>query len=193
MTSPLAAFHRANLLTYASLASAGGALVAAGSRHAAAAGALIALAVIFDTFDGKFARLFTRTESERAIGVQLDSLSDAIAFGLVPPVTVALLVGSTSAAATAAGFAYAASAITRLAFYNVSHEQHDGFIGLPVPVAALIWATTLLLEPAASIFIGVAAATALAMVFPIPIPRPRGAAMAAFVCWPLTLIVAFLS
>ena len=57
-----------------------GAIAAALSGHAGAAGGLIALSVIFDTFDGTFARLFARTPQQRALGAQLDSLSDAIAF-----------------------------------------------------------------------------------------------------------------
>ena len=83
-TSPLGAFHRANALTYVSLMTSIGAIAEAFHGSASAAGALIAAAVIADTFDGRFARLFQRSNGERALGVQLDSLSDAIAFGIAP-------------------------------------------------------------------------------------------------------------
>ena len=85
-------------------------------------------------------------------------------------------------------FFFVACAVSRLAFYNVSHEQTDGFIGLPAPVAALVWATVLLLNPGTAASIAVFTTTAVAMVLPLPIPRPHGLALAAFVCWPVLVI-----
>ena len=40
-----------------------------------------------------------------------------------------------------AAAAYCACAITRLGFYNLTAEEVRGFVGLPVPVAALIWSS----------------------------------------------------
>src|SRR5688572_7615507 len=182
--SPLAAIHPSNTLTYASLLAGMGAIAAALSGNAGGAGALIALSVIFDTFDGRFARLFARTPQQRDLGVQLDSLSDAIAFGVAPVICVGML----SPSAALAAFAYAACAITRLAFYNVTHEHIDGFIGLPVPVAALICSTALLFSPRGDTAIALFVISAAAMVLPLHIPRPRGAGLAAFVCWPLVVL-----
>ena len=186
--SPLAALHPSNTLTYASLLAGMGAIAAALSGNAGAAGALIALSVIFDTFDGTFARRFVRTPQQRDLGVQLDSLSDAIAFGLAPVICAGMLSPSTVLAA----FAYAACAITRLAFYNVTHEHIDGFIGLPVPVAALICSTALLANPSGTTITILIVAAAAAMVLPLPIPRPRGPGLAAFVAWPVIVSVAHL-
>ena len=59
--SPLAAFHRANALTYVSLLASIAAIAAAFRGGASHAGALIAVAVIADTFDGRFARMFARS------------------------------------------------------------------------------------------------------------------------------------
>ncbi len=182
--SPLAALHPSNTLTYASLLAGMGAIAAALSGNAGAAGALIALSVIFDTFDGTFARLFARTPLQRDLGAQLDSLSDAIAFGIAPVICVGML----SPSAMLAAFAYAACAITRLAFYNVTHEHIDGFIGLPVPVAALICSTALLFSPRGDTATALFVISAAAMVLPLHIPRPRGAGLAAFVCWPLVVL-----
>lgn len=187
-TSPLGAFHPSNTLTYASLLTGIGAIAAALNGSADGAGALIALSVIFDTFDGQFARLFARTPQQRAIGAQLDSLSDAIAFGVAPVICV----GMVSPSAVLAALAYAACAITRLAFYNVTHEHIDGFIGLPVPVAALICSTALLLNPRGDAATALFAINAAAMVLPVPIPRPRGAGLAAFAAWPVIVSVAHL-
>jgi CDP-diacylglycerol--serine O-phosphatidyltransferase len=201
--SPWRAWHASNLLTYASLAASVAAIACSGSaqRNQHAVSALIAIAVLADTFDGRFARRFRRTDTQRAIGVQLDSLSDAIAFGIAPAVCMGALRAASWSPASVAIFwmsacAYAACAITRLAFCNVTHEprpeaEADGFVGLPVPVAALILATALAASTGIAASVTLFITTALAMVLPLPIPRPRGIGLAAFACWPLALIAAF--
>ena len=191
---PLTAFHRANAVTYLSLMSSLAAVAAASRGFASTAGALIALAVIADTFDGRYAKQFLRTADERSVGVQLDSLSDAIAFGAAPAICMTLL-APPSSAGLALGWwiavaIFAACAIARLAFYNVTHDDVDGFVGLPVPVAALIWSTVLLATPGPATSIAVLLTTAAAMVVPLPVPRPRGAALALFALWPAAIVLA---
>ena len=195
MTSPLRCFHASNLLTYASLAAGIGAVAAAGEGSRGLAGALVTLAVILDTFDGRFARLFARTADQRAIGGQLDSLVDAVAFGVAPAACMTLLRPTVAPFPILAilwwisVFAFVAAAVSRLAYYNVCHDE-SGFVGLPAPVGALVWASCLLADPgpvaSAVVFFLIAAA----MVLPLVIPRPRGVAFAAFVCWPLLVIAA---
>ena len=196
-TSPLAAFHPANAVTYASLLSAVAAVVAAVHGQAGAAGALIAVSVVADTFDGRFARLFSRTPLEQTIGMQLDSLSDAIAFGAAPCVCMLLLApDGTGWARLGTWFAcsaFASCAITRLAFYNATQETSNGFIGLPVPVAALIWSSMLLLEPGALVSSLILSAAAAAMVLPFHVRRPAGLGLALFVAWPMTVVTAHLA
>lgn len=232
MTTPLGAFHRSNLLTYASLAAGVGAIAVAARGDGGVAAVLIAISVVADTFDGRFARQFQRTAIQRDIGVQLDSLSDAIAFGIAPVVCLrahALAPWGVPAAGLGLGLgreapalvaifwlcavAYAACAITRLAAYNVSHDNDDqaaagssdgfsggssgdfsaglpgGFSGLPAPVAALVLATALAFAPGSAAAAALLMLTAGAMVLPLPVPRPRGVGLAAFTCWPLALIV----
>jgi CDP-diacylglycerol--serine O-phosphatidyltransferase len=209
MPSPSDAFDRRNLLTYVSLFCGLVAIAAAGGGHAHLAGFAVALGVIADTFDGRFARLFGSDPGKRALGVQLDSLADAIAFGIAPPLCAALLLnaGTDAAGVTlwGAAFTHAACSITRLASYNVSaiepgstpaslgapkpRSGEGGFIGIPVPLAALIWATAVLVQPAAAVTIGVILATAAAMVLPIRIPRPTGAGLVLFTCWPVAVAI----
>ena len=189
--SPLRAFHASNVLTYTSLVAGIGAIAVAARGNRSGAGALIAMSVVADTFDGRFAGLFRRTAVQREVGVQLDSLSDAIAFGIAPAVCMGALRidwRSSDAIFWLSAFACAACAITRLAFYNVTHEQTEGFIGLPVPVAALVLATALVFDPGLAASVALFSTTAAAMVLPLPIPRPRGIGLAAFTCWPLVLI-----
>jgi phosphatidylserine synthase len=194
--SPLSVLHPSNALTYLSLLSAVAAIAGADRGSAAAAGALIAVSVIADTFDGRFARFFRRSSRQQGVGAQLDSLSDAIAFGAAPCVCMALLADRDAASFGITWWlafaAFSTCAITRLAFYNATHETFDGFVGLPVPVAALIWASLLLIDPNPGTSSGVLLASAAAMVLPVPIPRPRGAGLALFAAWPASVIAAHL-
>ena len=92
MRAPIQDMHPSNLLTYTSLAAALGAMAAAGGRGGAAlAGALLAIAALADTFDGRFARCFTRSERQRRVGRELDSLVDIVSFGVAPVVVLAKL------------------------------------------------------------------------------------------------------
>jgi CDP-diacylglycerol--serine O-phosphatidyltransferase len=191
MASPTAAIRFRNALTYGGLGLGIAAMAAAASRHRGAAGALIALAVIADTFDGRFARRFSRNSQgqDAAIGTQLDSLCDACTFGVAPVVcTIAVTSpGTAGPALWIAGAFYVAAAVTRLAFYNVTRLEIEGFVGLPVPVAALAWSSVLwaTLQPTALAVVLLGAA--IAMVAPWTIRRPAGAALAAFVLWPIVL------
>ena len=193
MASPADAFDRRNLLTYVSLLCGVGAIAGANGGQAPIAGFLIAAAVIADTFDGRFARRFGNDPRRRALGVELDSLADAVAFGIAPPLCAALLLhaemDARGAALWGAAFVHAACAITRLASYNVDAAEpaRSGFIGIPVPLAALIWATALLVQPSAATTIGVILVTAAAMVLPLRVPRPTGAGLVAFTCWPVAV------
>lgn len=105
-----------------------------------AAAWMIGFAGILDGADGRVARL-TKTQSE--FGLQLDSLADAVAFGVAP----AWLFYHWGLAELGLGglfvaFAYAAAAMIRLARFNVvsSGDDHDPryFVGLPTPGAAAI-------------------------------------------------------
>ena len=208
MSSPAEPFDRRNLLTYVSLLCGVGAVAAAGGGRAWTAGLAIAVAVIADTFDGRFARRFGSDPRRNALGAELDSLSDAIAFGIAPPLCSVLLLNAgddaTGIALWIAVFVHAACAISRLASYNVDailqrpapppappkpRRGEGGFTGIPVPLAALIWSTALLVQPSAAVTLGVILVTAAAMVLPIRIPRPTGVGLAVFALWPLAVAI----
>ncbi len=171
MRSPGSFIHASNLLTYLALAAGIGAIAAAVNGSAAGAGALLAVAALADTFDGRFARLFKRTSDQQTMGVELDSLSDAIAFGAAPVASMGVLLASTGTIGRPdawwwlAGTIYACCALTRLAAYNVTHGSGDGFVGLPAPVAALVWSSVLLLRPDFNRSIVVALITGVAMIY----------------------------
>jgi phosphatidylserine synthase len=195
--SPLDAFDRRNLLTYASLFCGVAAVAAARAASAPLAGLAMAMAVIFDTYDGRFAQIFASDRGRKQLGAQLDSLSDAATFGAVPVLCAMLLTdahGDMAWLIRLAGFAYAACAITRLAFFNVHTIDAGpaGFVGVPVPVAALIWASVLLTHPPAVAVVLVLCGAAVLMVAPLRIARPTGLGLIVFTCWPVVIAIGHL-
>jgi phosphatidylserine synthase len=192
MTAPIHDIHASNLLTYLALGLALAAVAMAGGGGSfAVCGALLAGAALADTFDGRFARSFARTDRQREIGTQLDSLVDAIVFGLAPIVVVNALPGSRGRLGVTvwwiAAFWYALATVTRLSFYNVEKNE-SRFVGVPMPPIALIWSTCLIWPVPWGVVPIVFAACAVAMVAPIVIPRPRGAALATFALWGMSLV-----
>jgi CDP-diacylglycerol---serine O-phosphatidyltransferase len=194
MTSPADVLHPRNALTYAGLVLGSSAAASALLGHTSAAGALMALAVVADTFDGRFARLFRADAIQPAIGVELDSLCDGCTFGMAPVVCTAALAAHSQSGVLIwlAGLFYLASALTRLAFYNVTHDAVRGFIGLPVPVAALMWSSTLCFTANTDVLALVLLATGVAMIAPLRIPRPAGPRLLVFAAWPLVVAASHL-
>jgi CDP-diacylglycerol---serine O-phosphatidyltransferase len=196
MRSPATALHPSNLLTGVSLAAGLGSIFGALDGNASMAGALLALAALSDTFDGRFARLFARSRELQALGAQVDSLTDAVAFGVAPVVTMSILIGARGGDAPwivwwAACVGYTACALMRLAFFNVSDDR-DGFVGLPTPVAGLIWSSALAFAPGAWSATALAALLSVAMIAPFGIPRPGRAGLTLFAAWPVVLLVVHL-
>jgi len=108
----------------------------------------ITASVIMDGFDGTIARL-TKTESN--FGVQLDSLSDAVAFGLVPAVLIYYwgFANAHSQVGKLVAFSFLAAGVIRLARFNVFKEAKavpsSIFIGFPIPGGALAISSVVLL------------------------------------------------
>jgi CDP-diacylglycerol---serine O-phosphatidyltransferase len=100
----------------------------------------IVLGGVCDAFDGAVARA-TRTGSR--FGEELDSLVDAISFGLAPAMIVYFLVLPQNRWGLLAVFIFAACAVIRLARFNVTQagESKSYFIGLPSPAAGGTLAT----------------------------------------------------
>jgi len=141
-----------NMVTTAGLFSGFYSIVAAMNGRFEAAAIAIFIAMVMDGLDGRVARL-TNTQSD--FGVQYDSLSDMVCFGLAPALVIyewslryMVSVGWAKLGWLAA-FIYAASAALRLARFNaqVATAEKSYFRGLPSPSAAgvlagLVWAAT---------------------------------------------------
>jgi CDP-diacylglycerol--serine O-phosphatidyltransferase len=97
---------------------------------------LIGGAAILDMLDGRIARL-TGTQSE--FGAQLDSLSDAVSFGVAPALLAYVWALSlVPRAGWPAAFLFVVCGVMRLARFNVQRTVVDAryFVGLPIPAGA---------------------------------------------------------
>lgn len=127
-----------------------------------------------DAFDGKVARTKkNRTEFQKKFGVQIDSLSDLVAFGVLPAcignamIRVHPTISEVPTLHRGDHIAfpvvlilylimilYGLAALVRLAYFNVTEEERQKtesggrtyFTGLPVTSAALIFPTVLLFQ-----------------------------------------------
>lgn len=102
----------------------------------------ILIAMVFDGLDGWIARL---TNSTTRFGIELDSLSDLVAFGVAPAVMLynwSLM--PFGRIGWAAAFLFVACGALRLARYNVQmgSTEKKSFTGMPIPGAAAVIATT---------------------------------------------------
>ena len=135
--------------------------VGGGAQHLDLAAIAICLAIPFDALDGRIARM-TNTTSE--FGKELDSLADAITFG-VAPCLLAFVWGFHSLATEITAqwqhpilqigsfvcFLYLLCGASRLARFNISHNPEPRnprrldrkyFVGMPIPAAAGMIAAT---------------------------------------------------
>ena len=156
------------LLTYMSLASASLGIIISlsGGGHPFIGCFFLLFSGLCDAFDGKVARTKKdRTSMEKEYGIQIDSLSDLVAFGVLPAcIGVAMMRTSryfenlfdtaTSWQGTllkvicyAVLVLYVLAALIRLAYYNVTEQERQQvetgdrkhFLGLPVTSSALIF------------------------------------------------------
>ncbi len=115
------------------------------------AGLFIFIAAVFDFFDGFAARML---KAYSAMGKELDSLADAISFGLAPAVLAYHLLQAAlhstplfadhpiyQSMLPYLAFVIAVFSILRLAKFNIDARQTDSFIGLPTPANAILWAS----------------------------------------------------
>ena len=164
------------LLTYISLISAVLGIVVSlqQSGHPYIGVFFLLLCGLCDAFDGKVARTKKdRTEFEKKYGVQIDSLSDLVAFGVLPAcignamVRVCPTISEVPTIHRGDHLAfpvevflyviiilYTLAALIRLAYFNVTEEERQKtenesrkyYTGLPVTSAALIFPTVLLFQ-----------------------------------------------
>ena len=115
-------------------------------NHLTLASLCILVALVFDSVDGWVARKLERKDYF-SFGKNMDSLADVVSFGVAP---AAILYSLSSGMSDWSGYLVTivclivlVCGMLRLARYNVIADriQYKGFIGLPIPAAALILST----------------------------------------------------
>lgn len=134
------------ILTYAGMliSFVGATMVLNGNTHAALV--CLMLAGLCDMFDGKVASTKKdRTDREKRFGIQIDSLSDLISFGVLPALLLYNIAGK-SIVGLVTSASYVLCALIRLSYFNVDEEERQNqtterrtvYLGLPVTTVALI-------------------------------------------------------
>ncbi|MBS6222772.1 MAG: CDP-alcohol phosphatidyltransferase family protein [[Clostridium] symbiosum] len=110
-------------------------------------GALVCLMLsgVCDLFDGPIARTRERTAEEKRFGIQIDSLSDLIGFGVLPGI-ILYQMAEKSLIGIMVSAIYVLCALIRLAYFNVMEEKRQdateeartSYQGLPVTVSAIL-------------------------------------------------------
>ena len=146
-------FNYTTWLTYMGLASGVTGIFCATRGHETAAIICLCLAGFFDLFDGKVASTKKdRTDEMKRFGIQIDSLSDLVCFGVLPA-TISFAVFSATFPdknplwLCPLAVIYVLSALIRLAYFNVSEETRQkketgvrkSYNGIPVTTTALIF------------------------------------------------------
>ncbi|MEE2031027.1 CDP-diacylglycerol--serine O-phosphatidyltransferase [Rhodococcus sp. CC-R104] len=103
---------------------------------------MVGAAAVLDSLDGRIARLLDATSK---IGAELDSLSDAIAFGVAPALVLYVTLLDGSPFGWIFALLYAVSIVLRLARFNTLLEDdsvpayaREYFVGVPSPAGALV-------------------------------------------------------
>ena len=164
------------ILTYLSLLSAGAGIFVSlsGGGHPYLGAFFLMFCGLCDAFDGKVARTKkNRTSLGVNFGIQIDSLCDVVAFGVLPASIGAAmlrvspflrekvfssgktwLTGILRAVLYGILLFYVLAALIRLAYFNVTEEERQKteggvrryYLGVPVTTSALIFPTVLLLQ-----------------------------------------------
>ena len=131
-------YVRPNAFTAAALFAAFYGIIAAMNGDFLSGAIAVFFSMLFDGMDGRVARL-THTQSE--FGVQMDSLADAVSFGVAPALIVyEYTLNSLGKLGWAIAFVYCLCALLRLARFNcnVGVVSKNYFQGLPSPAAAAL-------------------------------------------------------
>jgi CDP-diacylglycerol--serine O-phosphatidyltransferase len=137
-----------NLITSASLFGGFYAIIASIQGRYEAAAIAILISCVLDALDGKIAR-FTSATSQ--FGIEYDSLSDLVAFGVAPGVLAfQWALAPFGRLGWLASFMYVICGALRLARFNVQKGTVDTkyFKGMPIPAAASIIASLILFSNA---------------------------------------------
>ena len=198
----LGKWNRSVILTYIGLAFAVcGIFLAITTTRIDLSYSCLMVAGICDLFDGAVARKVKRNDEEKAFGIELDSLVDAIDF-IALPIAIFIQSGLTSPVYIALCILYAICGIARLAHFNAVTADGNGpvkfYTGLPVTYTALIFPLFYLLSLVipenifpviyALVILGVSALEVLK----VKVIKPKGAAYIFFGLLAIVMLIVYL-
>lgn len=170
--------------------------------------AVVALMVagFCDMFDGAIASTMKRTDAEKCFGIQIDSLSDLICFGVLPGMLLYSVNPDSKVSMVIAGL-YVLCALIRLAWFNVDEQERqrtseggrETYYGLPVTTSALfvpvVYSAALMQDKTAGLPLTVLlAAMGVLFLTPFQLKKPHQVGKAAVVvCGVLALSLVILS
>ena len=98
---------------------------------------------VCDMFDGKIARTMKRNDDEEKFGIQIDSLSDLICFGVLPT-AICFNLGFTDWYYFILYGLFILCGLIRLAYFNVLAEKENDqeekcYYGLPITTTAIVF------------------------------------------------------
>lgn len=133
------------ILTYLGMLSAFIGILSSINRQFKVAVICLMISGLCDMFDGTVASTKARTISEKRFGIQIDSLSDLISFGVLPAVFLYMFSGK-SALSGMISSVYVLCSLIRLSYFNVLEEarqvntdkKRSHYLGIPVTTAALL-------------------------------------------------------
>lgn len=110
------------------------------------------MAGVCDMFDGSVAASKIRNAQEKRFGIQIDSLSDLISFGVFPAVFSYMISEKNAVVGLIAAF-FVLCALIRLAYFNVIEEERQkqtvqmrkSYTGIPVTTIAVVLPVVFLL------------------------------------------------
>lgn len=133
------------VLTYCGMLAAFYGLLQVMNQRYLAAVICLMLAGVCDMFDGMVASTKQRDVHEKKFGIQIDSLSDLISFGVLPAVFVYMLSGQNRFVGMIVSL-FALCALVRLAYFNVLEEERQKqtcekrkeYLGIPVTTISIL-------------------------------------------------------
>ena len=171
-------------LTYAGLIAAVTGIFLAREGRILPAFFCLMFAGVCDMFDGKIARAMKRTGEEKRFGIQIDSLSDLVCFGVLPAV-ICHAVGVPRGIGEAVLALFVLAGLVRLGYFNVTEEQRQQresgnrktYRGLPITTSAVALPAAYLLRPLCGdrfgwVLTGFMALLGLLYVLDLPVPKP---------------------
>lgn len=143
MNKKIIGFYRGcDFVTMASTISAIVGMIFAINNHIITAVSCLILSGICDAFDGVLARRRENTKDQTTYGEELDSLSDVMAFGVLPVIITVCDCGNKLWFYPVFVF-YVLCGLIRLAYFNMLAQKNDTdkscFIGIPITAITIIY------------------------------------------------------